>query len=505
MKDIKKIVAIIAIAVIALGAIVALVTGNFYLGKQVESKELIDAIKATYNSDEMEYNYTFQGRIAYKVAGIFGPWADAETIGNVKWNNDDQLDSNFIVFRESSGLLLFDTQEFIYNIGDTVFTEKVDDDMNLSFKTSEGGFDSTYTFETDMFGDVIRNIEEDDISSVTYFEELGVYNVKFSDSISGAFANQMSSLAQTAFSEDGSSNHISLSMDCEITLKDGYVDTFEFSISLEITDIELSFEFQQQFISFEDVVIEIPVHENVLTGDQLDTEVENIQNLFMTFFSSAYSNYSFDYRNQIDAGVFSWSLGTDFRGTHKVLEVGGINYFNNYFELDSDYKPDLPDQKQSIALINDEDRECWKEIFNIGINDYELVTDYDSVYETQFTFLDYASLLNNIEFVVIEEDDQNTIYRLGVSGESALIFFDLLNESISYSAYQYSRDLQIGAFEIKVVVNNDNLIEEINVFIEGKYIDVNETNQNYTIKLDYESSGVSVDEYKIPVSKEDVN
>lgn len=505
MNEIKKIVAIVLSIVIVFIVLVALITGNFHIGKSVDKEPIVTAIQNTYNSEEMEYDYTFQGRIAYKFAGVFGPWADAETIGNVKWNNDETLNSNFIVYRESSGFLLFDTNEYIYNIGDSIFVEKIDNEFDLTYRTTKGDFDSTYTFETDIFGDILRDINDDDISSVTYYEDLGIYNVKFSDSISSAFANQMSSLAQTAFSADGSSNPVSLSMDCEIILKDGYVDTFEFSISLEIADVELSFEFTQTFVSFDNVIVEIPHHENIITGQQLDDQVDILSDLFGVFFSVDYSNFSFDYRNQIDAGVFSLSLGTDFRGTHKVKELNGIYYFNNYYELDSDYKPELPDQKQSIALINNEEVECWLELFNLTFNDFELLDDYESEYETQFTNLDYELLLSEIDFVIIDESEENVTYKLGLKGESVFIFFDLLNESIGYNAYQYGRDLEIGVFEISILVGEDENIEEIEIFIEGKYIDVNDIKQNFTINLDYESNNIDVEGYEIPTNKEDMN
>lgn len=504
MNDLKKVISIGILGVFVVLFLVALITGNVHFGKTVDKEPLVNAIHNTYNSDQMEYNYSFQGRIAYKIGGVFGPWADAETSGNVKWNNDDSLESNFIVARESSGLLLFDSNEYIYNIGDSVFVEKLDDELDLTYTTSEGNFDSTYTFETNVFGSILSDIDEDDISSVTFFDELGIYNVRFSDSINTAFANQMSSLAQTAFSSDGTSSPVSLSMDCEMTIKDGYIDSFEISVALEVTDVELSFEFIQNFISFDNVLIEIPLHDNVIRGDLLINQLVDLNTAFDEFFSSNYSNYSFDYRNQIDPGVFSISLGTDFRGTHKVKELDGIYYFNNYYELDSDYKPDLPDQKQSIALVNNDNQECWLELFNPTFNDYESVTEYDSIYETNFTNIDYTSLLDSIEFLIIENNEGSTSYKLGVSGESVFLFFELLNESINYEAYQYDDDLEIGALEIEVHTI-DGVIQEIYIFAEGRYVDTEGVRQNYTIKLDYSSNGISSEEYEIPTNKEDVN
>ncbi len=505
MNEIKKKIAIISIGIIIFGAIIAVITGNFFIGREADKEPVINAIQNTYNSKQMEYNYTFQGRIAYKIAGVFGPWADAETSGNVKWNSDETLDSNFIVYRESSGLLLFDTSEYIYNVGDSVFVDKIDDDANLTFKNTQGDFDSTYTFETDIFGDILSSITESDITSLVYYEDLDKYSIQFSNGIKGAFANQMSNLAQTAFSDTGSSNPVGLNLDCEISLENGYINTYKFAISLEVIDVELSFEFNQSFVTFENVTIEIPQHDNVIIGEQLSIETSYLSGSLSTFFSESYSNYSFDYRNQIDQGVFHFSLGTDFRGTHIVNELNDIQYFNNYFELDSDYKPDLTDKKQSIALLNNENNECWLEIFNILTNDYELVDDYNSQFQVHFTNFDYNSLINNIEFIVIEVDEDKTEYKLGVSGDSIFLFFNLLNESIEYQAYQYKDNLIIGALEISIITNQNDIIQEINIFSEGKYLDINDVNQNFTIKLDYVIGDLSIDQYEIPTTKENVN
>ena len=467
--------------------------------------DILNAIDNTYSSDSLEYDFYFNGQIKYNVLGDFGPWLSADISGNYKWLSSPINNTQFLVYKETSGALLFDGSEYIYNIGNTVIKEKIDEESELSFKQSETTNSENYTFETEFFNDLLRDLEKDDISSVknTSTPNRFELNLELDGRIN--IVENMSVLANTIFIEDSDYDIPDFEITCYITLENDLIKSFEYSISFESFDVELSFDYNQEFLAYSDISIVLPQHPNLISTDDLATELSTLEEIFENTYNQNTLEMEFVLRNQIDEGIYDLSLGTHFRGYHIKSLKNDIIYFNNYFELDSDYKPELEDIEKSRALIDNNDNECWDEIFKLMINDYNLIDDYDSIKEEKFMELNYQEIISNTEFMYKTQYGSNTRYKLGINSDYITYLFSFIDDQIDFNIYGTNSDVVIEELYFVINVNENDLITNIDIHTSGTYIDGNSILQNYDLDLYYSFDYISILEYTIPTNKEEVN
>jgi len=461
------------------------------LGEEVDKQVIFDAVDKTFESGSFDYDYDFQGRIMYKIAGEWGPWSDGEMNGNVKWNSDTNVSSNFLIKNESSGALLFNSNSYKYNIGNTVITDKVDETDFLIHKDVDGIYENELDTEMDLVNNLLLTLTEEDIDYIKYFDSVDEYHIGLNQTAVESLIARIVRVVRTGFNKD--LTYLDIDKEMKFTLSDGYIKTVDFSISAETSAVEISFDFDQTFNAYSDVSITIPDYDGIIMGEDLVTELNVLDNMFDE-----------DFNSQVDEGILSPSLGVDFRGTHINVVDNNTNYFNNYYELDSDYKPELEDNKISVALLDNSGVECWEEQFNVLSNSFTQLTEYNSETYAMFMAINFSDIIDNINFIYKEDDNNDTKYTMGVSNDYALILFGMLNTSLDFEIYKYKEDLMVEGISFEIVVSS-GIIKLIDIKAQGTFIDTEDIAQDFEIELSYEIKTQEETDYTIPAIKEDIN
>lgn len=499
----KRIIIVVG-AIIVIGGAVALFFaggGTIDTGEVVDSQVILTAVDKTFENESYDYDYDFDGKVMYKLAAEWGPWAEADMTGNLKFDKN-ATSTNYLINNQSSGSLLFDSKGYSYNIDDQNIEDKVNEDGLLLQRKTVGTYEGTPDSNMEMLNEMLLSLTIEDIDYVKYFESNSEYHVGLNQSAIEHVIQRIVRIVR--YNVYKNISYVDIDKNLALTIVDGKINTVKFDLSTETKDIEFAFDMTQTFNAYDDVTMAIPDYDGVLVGDDLIAELLVIDGLFDDTFSSAYTNYGFDFKSQVDAGALSPSLGTNFRGTHINVIENGTNFFNNYYELDSDYKPELKDTKTSITVLNNAGKDAYIEVFKVLSNDFIKTTSYTELDEINFMVLDFDNVKDDVDFMIKTENGTKKMYVLGVSSLYSLELFDMLNASLDFEIYNCNDGLEIAtiSFEITVI---DNKIDSIDIHSSGMFNDNSDVTQEYSIDLVYDIKTTDEADYVVPTVTEDMN
>lgn len=456
----------------------------FLLGKvdvaESRNKEiLLQAVSETYASDSYNYTYEFNVQVAYKIEGIFGPWANATFKGEVFYIENPSGYDQFYINRNLSGLLLPDTEQIIYNIDDNIITLNMGNDKVLvTYPKRE--IDSNYLLETNIFGDILKILNEDMITNLSYFKSNDEYVVNLDASSNSSLITSLTEASRVIEISSGDSP-IGIDSELKFTLNDNKIKDFSYEVKFNILDIYFVISYTQTFVSFYVESIENPTPEGYLIDEDLETAQAFLKNLVSTQFLSDNLAYEFFIDTEVDPGITDISLGTRSVGFYYQTVIDDIKYFTQRFEFDGDYEPEKIDHERYRALINDGTGEIWDEhIVTVGLNDFEIVND-TNYYEVMTMFLyDFEWMIDQSMMMEVIDTEAIETYRLLFEEDTFKTILEKYNDMIDFEIFNIESGLQMGDIEIYFIVENGN-IKEITMNIDGVYFDNEEIKQN----LDY--------------------
>lgn len=499
----KKII-VVVVAIVVIGGAVALFFaggGTIDTGEVVDNQVILTAVDKTFENESYDYDYDFDGKVMYKLAAEWGPWAEADMTGNLKFDKN-ATGTNYLINNQASGSLLFDSRGYSYNIEDQNVEDKVNEDGLLLQRETVGTYEGAPDSNMEMLNEMLLSLTAEDIDYVKYFESNQEYHVGLNQTAIEQVIQRIVRIVR--YNVYKNISYLDIDKNLTLTIVDGKIKTVNFELSTETKDIEFAFDMAQTFNAYNDISLFIPDYEGVLVGYDLTAELQVIDGLFDDTFNGTYTNYGFDFKSQVDAGALSPSLGTDFRGTHINVLDNGTNFFNNYYELDSDYKPELEDTKTSIAVLNNTGKDVYIEVFKVFSNEFIKTTSYTELDEANFMALEFDNVKDNVDFMIKTENGTKTNYVLGVSSLYSLELFEMLNASLDFEIYNYKDGLEIAtiSFEITVI---DNKIDSIDVHSSGMFNDDSDVIQEYSIDLVYDIKTTDEADYVVPTVTEDMN
>lgn len=487
--DIKNLFKKFGIPGLALLLILFLVL--FLLGKvdvaESRNKEiLLQAVSETYASDSYNYTYEFNVQVAYKFEGVFGPWANATFKGEVFYKSNPLGYDQFYVNRNLSGLLLPDTEQIIYNIDDNIITLNLGkDEVLVTYPKREIG--SNYLLETNIFGDVLKNLNDDMITSLSYFKSRDEYIVNLDASSNSSLITSLTEVSKVIDTSSSGDSPIGIDSELKFTLSNNKIKDFSYEVEFNILDVYFTISYTQTFASFYVESIENPTPEGYLIGEDLEVAQTLLKNLVSSKFTSDNLSYDFFIDTEVDPGILDISLGTRSVGFYYQTVIDDIKYFTQRFEFDGDYEPDKIDHERYRALINDGTGEIWDEhIVVFGSNDFEIVYDTD-YYEVMTMFLyDFEWIIDQSKMMEVLDNEGITTYRLIFEEDTFKAILEKYNDMIDYEIFKIESGLQMGDVEINFIFENGNL-NEITMNIDGVYFDSEGIKQNidYIYKITF--------------------
>lgn len=479
IKNLFKKFGIPGLAVLLILFLVLFLLGKVDVAESRNKEILLQAVSETYASDSYNYTYEFNVQVAYKIEGIFGPWANATFEGEVFYIENPSSYDQFYINRNLSGLLLPDTEQIIYNIEDNIITLNMGND-NVLVTYPKREIDSNYLLETNIFEDILKNLNKDMITNLSYFKSNDEYVVNLDASSNSSL---ITSLTEASRLIEISSGDCPIGVDSELkfTLNDNKIKDFSYEVEFNILDIFFVVSYTQTFVSFYVESIENPTPEGYLIDEDLETAQEFLKNIVSTQFLSDNLAYEFFIDTEVDPGITHISLGTRSVGFYYQTVIDDIKYFTQRFEFDGDYEPEKIDHERYRALINDGTGEIWDEhIVTVGLNDFEIVNNI-SYYEVMTMFLyDFEWMIDQSMMMEVKNTEAIETYRLLFEEDTFIAILEKYNDMIDFEIFNIESGLQMGDVEIYFIVES-GYIKEITMNIDGVYFDSEGIKQN----LDY--------------------
>lgn len=481
--DIKKL--FMKFGIPGIVALIILFLVLFFVGKVdvAESRNkdiLLQTVSNTYTSDSYNYTYEFNVQVAYKFEGVFGPWANATFLGEVFYKANPRGYDQFFIKRNLSGLLLPDTQQIIYNIDDNIITLNMgNDDVLVTYPKREIG--SNYLLETNIFGDILKNLNEDMITSLSYFKSNDEYVVNLDVSSDSSLINSLTAASKVIETSSSGDSPVGVDSELRFTIDNNKIKSFSYEVEFNILDIYFTISYTQTFVSFFVESIENPTPEGYLLDEDLETAQTYIKNLVSTQLSNDNLAYDFFIDTEVDPGIFDFSLGTRSVGFYYQTVIDSITYFTQRFEFDGDCEPDKMDHERYRALINDGSGEIWDErIVIVGSNDFEIVNNSNYIEAMTMFLYDFYWIIDQSMMMKIVDTGEIKTYRLLFEEETFKHILEKYNEMIDFEIFNIESGLQIGDVDIEFIVESGNL-KRITMNIDGVYFDNEGIKQN----LDY--------------------
>lgn len=486
IKNLFKKFGIPGIAALLILFLVLFLLGKVDVAESRNKEILLQAVSDTYATDSYNYTYELNVQVAYKFEGVFGPWANATFEGEVFYKSNPLAYDQFYVNRNLSGLLLPDTEQIIYSIDDNIITLNLGkDEVLVTYPKREIG--SNYLLETNIFGDVLKNLKDDMITSLSYYKSRDEYIVNLDASSNSSLITSLTEVSKVFDASSSGDSPIGIGSELKFTLSNNKIKDFSYEVEFNILDVYFTISYTQTFVSFYVESIENPTPEGYLIDDDLHIAQALLKNLLTGQFSRDNLSYDFFIDTEVDPGIFDISLGTRSVGFYNQTVIDDIKYFTQRFEFDGDYEPNKIDHERYRALINDGTGEIWDEhIVIFGLNDFEIVYD-TNYYEVMTMFLyDFEWVIDQSKMMEVLDNEDITTYRLIFEEDTFKAILEKYNDMIDFEIFNIESGLQMGEVEIYFIVENGNL-NEISMNIDGVYFDSEGIKQNidYIYKITF--------------------
>ena len=505
--------------------------GNQPAGDNTDYKPVFATARAnTASAVAYQYDFSVKAKIKFKDALSFSP---AQYSGTT-YVKTDNPNTQFLQKRELSGLLLFDSTNYIYNVGTDLIKVSADENKDFSVINHET-VSSVYDFDKFNFGHIIKSLNDDHVLGVKKSGDK--YNLtlhaNFSqDSLLGMLNFIDSSIilkALNAYTKAQWGVNFSVNAWAKFNNDQTYLSAFHFDASVTIRNaFDIGFEFDQTFVKYGNgVSIVLPTFNNTITNEsQVTTEINRVKFALQNSKARSTSYYDYKVKTTVDHGVslsnpLGLAVNSTTQGYTKRQVTSEAVYFNNRLQVDSDYKN--ADQYGS-DLIKDYDsyraRLSNGDVYNvldpkIGFNQYTLMDGYNNDDIDNYYMLPAESLLsfNNLKVVKKTTDnDGNTTYQFGLTTNAVKDVLDFYNKQIRidynevtvFDIYKVLNEFSGKKALLKYTVNSSDLITNIEMDFKGFYVD-SSTNKQVKFRHEVDIDFDYTKSYTAVSKKEDID
>lgn len=498
-------------------------TGTDYTSMFLDSRD--NTIAAT----EYKYDYEMNAKVQYNAVGSFGPWVSAITEGSVWWDSE-QPETNYMMERNTSGLLLVDGTSYTFNKGNMMITQNLNTDKNFALQETES-VDANYNFESKAFANILNNLQAEDIKSVTnignsqykitYNSSMSIFN-RFLVKINTVYLSNLISLVSN-ITDYTNGVSFGASVDNSVTIQDNKITAFNYLVEINVSNFSFILDYTQNYTNIgSGVNIILPQLNNIyLTQNDIDAELNIINTALQLTKNQEYSKYNYDIKTAVDYGyslenILGLAINSHSQGTTTRKIVGDNIYFLNRLELDSDYKNDNENiadyERYRAVLLNgsiyDAEDRVWP-----ASNLFTELNNYDNYsIDNYYAFIPENIALQSDNVKILQKRNYNGIitYNIGLSINSIKSILEYFNNVIRLdvdlteliNVYDIGESFNVNNFDFKIVIGLDGRVASIELSAKGSYIDKN----GEPLKWSFENSidYISISDYIIPVDTDDI-
>ncbi|XMB73083.1 hypothetical protein RJI07_04005 [Mycoplasmatota bacterium WC30] len=471
----------------------------------VNKDMVVDAVAQTLNQEKFNSEYQMSGSISYDLLGVAPIDVAIEERGIYSWDRTDS-DTNFVAKRVRTFSLLDPSINYFYNIGDYLI-EVLDEEKAPDITYLNQAINYNYFGANDLSNDILNMSLTTDASFETKTLLGKAYTINNIYLLGANYLNMLFEISDPNLLTNLIVGMLSVEVRMHMIIQDGYMTEYSYDINYTRDDLTFSISYSQTFKENNLDEIGLPDNSFIKYGNTFDNEMLIIENAINEILNEDSFTYDFSWRSEVDQGILYPSIGLYLRGTHMQTTINDEVYFNNYYELDSDYKPDLEDVKKYRVKLNNDDKEVWDEIIiALWPNDFNIIEDYSASIEEDFMFVNIWNILDNIDFLGSTYDDNEKLYIVPINRQYILLFIEELENMIDFDVYDIDSELLFENVEVSITLP-DSLDEiSISIILNGSYLDSDDIVQyfdcEYEIELYYFDVG---NEYIPPVTKEDIS
>ena len=488
------------------------------------------ARKNTSEATQYQYNFNLSAKIKFGSAVSYSP-ANYSGTTYVNMNNEN---TQFLQKRELSGLLLFDSTSYIYNVGNDLVKVNADEDKDFSVVNQEK-VSLPYDFDRFNFGYILKELNEDGLLKVT--KSNNKYNLalktNFSqDSLLGMLNFLDSNIilkALNSYTKQQWGVGLSVNTWATIDEPNSRLSKFHFDASVVIKNVfSIGFEFEQTFTKYSGVSITLPTFSNTyLEEAQVKSQITSVKTSFNNAKSASTSYYTYKTKTTVDHGVslsnpLGLAVNSTTQGNARRQILDNVVYFNNKLEVDSDYKNNdqygelVKDYNSYRARLNNSNKDVYNVLDpTVGFNQYTLLDNYHNDDVDNYYMLPAESLLDfeNLKVVKVTTDNNNNKkYKFGLTTDAVKALLKHYNKHIRidynevtvFDIYDIKEGFKGSKASLVYITNSEGKLQSIEIDLKGFYIDKKTDKQiKYRLEVDIDYDWTK--SYSAVTRKEDID
>jgi hypothetical protein len=473
----------------------------------IDNDVLSDIFEQTFEQEKFSSEYDLSGSIGYDIIGDTTVEASIGRNGSIYWVSDKNTKTNYLAQRRTQISALPLSVNNYYNIGDFMLEMGSDLAEEPEIFYLENEISPNYLIENYVSKQIIKAV----LSNENTFGKKTLFGSKYKLSskyiFSAKILDQLFSISDFELLSSIVSETLSVDVYIYLIIKNEKMLEYGYDIQYDFGDVSLSLIFEQTFTDLDQDNIIAPDNSYIHYNHEGDTQISVLIDKISDILTNNSYGYDFELRSEVDEGILSPSVGLFLRGTNMHSSIKDVIYFNNYYELDSDYKPELTDVKKYRVKLNNEEQEVWDEIIiALWPNELNLIDEYNSQIEESFMLIDLLDVLGNIDFVIVDTNEDVDEFTIPIKIPLMETILNLFENMIDFNIYDVDSNL---AFQtIECVISATKLDESTSLIIitEGTYIDSENITQ--TFNLEYKIDFIIFElgnEYSPPTDKADIS
>lgn len=473
----------------------------------MSAEQVVTAIKTQSQSTTQNYDFRLQLSGNVQVGGLATPNANAIYDGSYRFNSA----TNELKFkRTTSGILLYDSTEYIQSQGDSIITIKQNDKGKIKKVSVEARGDLDLI--NAPFVSLVSSLEASNITNITPNGTSG-YTANLQLSADNKILNLICialgkmdlnlSLKGVTFTNPVNG------LDFEFTMSNGFITSYtltaKVTVPVKSANVDLDLKYEQRYNSEE---ITLPSYNQLITGKtEISTVVSNIASKLVAIKSD--DSYSLDVKavNEMDPAWNVFATTDSFQSRFYKNPTA----FNNSYEYKVHNVADKSETyKYSIGNIAD--NTVWKvKHLTLSKEGQELSSPVTA--NDQFDSLTSIFNLNasNISCITSETKNSETTYTIYLTDTAVKALSDSIVELINTNNEEgvikvnnfIGSDFTVKEASFTVVITNDKLTSidfetEIRYTpTSGEYIEYNVTLNN-ELTLEINKRLADAEKYKAP-------
>lgn len=446
------------------------------------SAEVVSAIKNFADSEEQFYDFTFNLAGNINVGMFTSPDAHATYKCQYRFNSQTE---ELKFKRVTSGLLLYDSTEYIYSSGDSLMTVKMNDKGEVKKTEVESSRDVKLI--NLPFTELVTSLKEQDIVNIT--KSGSGYTAKLKLSSGNAVLSKLCGILgkmDTSINLKGVefTNPVN-GLELEFKMSGDKISDYALNAEVEVpvkgVSVKLNLTYSQKAAS---TAIVIPSQTNLIIGKTAITEELNAINAALNGVKTQ-TSYSLDLEaeNEMDPGWNVKAIKDSYKSRlYKHTDDKNFTHFNNSYEYHSHHEEDGKETyKYTVGNLTDGTTHI---VSRKGSNEVKPIQNVSA--DTQFEFMTKLFVRTAAETDCLKKsEDGVTTYTVYLSNSAILKtsedIVNILNSNPADGVVTVENNFNKADYTVKdavlTVVMKNGEIDSMELDTEIKY---NPTSGDYT-------------------------